>query len=151
VILLAIKPSGWFVLLTSWPVLVVAATVAAAAMLAGGLLAFDLPDRTICLFCLGAALLRVLFACAQWVGNLYLLTSRRVLNLSGVARVSIEQCPLDRIGQTRLTASAGESLLALASLVFQDRHGEALVPAWVCLSQPLEVKQAVDQAIGCAN
>jgi len=146
-ILLAIKPSGWFVLLVSWPVLVPAALLVAAAWVLNRFFPAEVPGQVICLLCLAGACGRLVIACAQWVGHLYLLTNRRVLRVRGMARVHIDECPLRRIHKTLLSAAVGERLLGLGTLMFEDAEGRTLETVWACLSQPGEVRDAVEAAI----
>ena len=146
-ILLAIKPSGWFVLLLSWPVLLGAAVVAAGACVAQQWLLLALPVRLIYLCCTLVAMLRSAYACAQWAERLYVLTSRRVLTVQGTLRVRVSECTLKNIKKTALCASREESLLSVASLVFQDEQDRPVSPPWLCLSRPAEVREVVEQAI----
>jgi len=146
-VILAIKPSGWFVLLVSWPVVVVAALVAAGVYVAVELFRASLPQQTVLLVCLVVAFLRVAVACFQWLGHLYLLTNLRVLRLRGVFRSDVFDCPLKRIRQTVLSATFLERLLGLGSLFFTTAESDAPAAAWNCLSHPEEVRQTVEQAI----
>ena len=147
VVLLATRPSGWFVLLTSWPVLVVAAAVSGATAVANEALGMSLPWRSVYSVCGAVASIRLAFACAEWVGRLYILTTRRVLRVRGVVRAAIDGCPLQTIAETALAASVGEKPLGVASLIFRDDQGRPLEPAWTCLARPEEVRDAVDSAI----
>ena len=151
VILLAIKPSGWFVLLSSWPVVAVAGVVAAGAFLAGSALPAWLPKASLYLLCLALLGLRLLFACAQWVGRLYLLTNRRVMCIQGVIRVHIEDRVLKQIQRTAVAATSAERLVSVGSLLFEDVDGKTLDLAWLCLSRPGEVQEAVEDAIRRAS
>jgi PH (Pleckstrin Homology) domain-containing protein len=146
-ILLAIKPSGWYVVLVSWPVLVVTAAIAAGAILASQVFNAVIPGQMICLLCLAAAAFRVAWACGQWVGKLYMLTSRRVVSIRGVGRVTIEDCPLTRIGSTHITHSTGERLLGIGTLAFRSREEGCPAGAWEHLSQPADVRELVEEAI----
>ena len=147
VILLATRPSGWFVLLTSCPVLVVAALVSGATPVANAVLDLSLPARSVYFVCGAVASIRLAFACGEWVGRLYILTTRRVLRVRGVVRAKITGCPLRKIAETVLAASPGEKPFGVASLLFQDDQGRTLDPVWSCLARPAEVGQAVDDAI----
>ena len=146
-ILLAIKPSGWFVLLVSWPVLVVAASLAGGTFLASVAMGVNLPEEMIYFFCMVMVVGRMVFACAQWVGRLYLLTSRRVMTIHGVVAVRIDHYPLKRIGETILSATAGERLFSLGSLMFQAVDTKQPATAWIHIFQPEEIRRKVDIAI----
>ena len=147
VILLATRPSGWFVLLTSWPVLAMALMVAVATTVVHKAVDISLPWQSIFFVCSGVGSIRVAFACAEWVGRLYILTTRRVLRVRGVIRAAIDGCPLREIATANLTASAAERPLGVASLSFEDDQGRPLEPTWTCLARPAEVLEAVQDAI----
>lgn len=147
VILLAVKPSGWFVVLSSWPVLAAAGLVALATFTAGRAIGAAGAAPAIYLFCLGAALLRLLAACFQWLVRVYVLTDKRIMRLRGVARVDVFQCPLRQVRRTELTASGGERLFGLGSLLFDVEDADPRGSAWENLSRPTEVREAVEEAI----
>jgi len=147
VILLATRPSGWFVPLTSAPVLTMALLVAAATTMVHKTFEISLPWQSIFFVCGAVGSIRVALACVEWVGRLYILTTRRVLRVQGVIRAEIEDCPLSKIAATTLTASAAERPLGVGSLFFQDDQGRPLEPSWTCLARPAEVHQAVQDAI----
>ena len=146
VVLLAIKPSGWFVLLASWPVL------ATAGLIAFGMFLFEEffyaagPQRAVLLVCVAAGCLRAIFACFQWVGRLYVLTNQRVMRICGVMRVDIFTCPLKQIGEVVLTATFLERPLRLGTLHFEPVGG-GLEADWLCIARPEEVKGQIEQAI----
>ncbi len=147
VILLAIKPSRWFVVLVSWPVLVAAVGAVFAAVATERITSIDLPGQTIGSVCLVGVALRLFVACAQWVGRLYILTSRRVLTIRGVLRVSLSDLPLKLIEGTAPMSTTGERVLGVGSLAFEQERGVAPDTTWLHLSRAAEVRQAVDDAI----
>lgn len=146
-IILAVKPSAWMAVLNSWPVLVVAALVACGAAVAGRVIAGNVHTHFIYLACIGVACVRFMIACGNWMGCLYILTSRRVLSVRGLTKVVIDECPLGRISATRLSATTGERMLSLASLLFEGASGGVMETSWPCLAKAAEVQQAVEQAI----
>lgn len=147
VILLAIRPSPWFVLLTCWPVLAAAGVVSGVTVLAAEVMGVALPGRSIYFVCGAVASIRVAFACGEWVGRLYILTSRRVLCVQGVRRARIEGCPLQKIVEMSVVSSPGERPLGVGSLVFMDGAEKPLGLVWACLARPAEVREAVEAAI----
>lgn len=163
-ILLAIKPSPWFVLLVSWPVLLIAGGAAAAVALAAEGFGVALPVRTIGWFCAAAAAGRVVMACFQWAGRLYVLTDLRVIWMRGVARVEVLDHPLRRIELAEVAASPGQRLLGVGTLCFEppaaprsaaaadaDNSLAAVAGpcehAWVDIARPAQVAKAVNDAI----
>ncbi|MHC4982163.1 MAG: PH domain-containing protein [Planctomycetota bacterium] len=147
VMLLAIKPSGWFVVLVSWPVLILAALIAAATQIAGTVFGAGVPWPELCLLCLAAGLLRLVVASFQWLGRVYVLTDKRLMRIRGVLRVDVYQCPLRQVTRTALEATRGERLLGLASLFFEADDLDAREAAWTNLARPEEVRRVVDEAI----
>lgn len=147
VVLLAVKPSGWFVLLISWPVLFLSAAVAVGAYVAGPTAGAAGP--AVIFFCAGAALLRLMIACFQWLAQVYVLTDKRVMRIRGMLKVEVLQCPLRQIERTELTAARGERFFSLATLLFhvEQPDVDASETAWLDLARPEEVKRVVDEAI----
>lgn len=147
VILLAVKPSGWQVLLVSWPAVLLAVVVGAAAHLAWPLLGAAVNMRLVVLVCSAAACSAVTLACFQWQGRLYVLTNRRILRVAGVLREQVFQSPLSRVRGTHLAASPPERVLGLGSLLFALDQGGGEELHWRHLSRPLEVQRAVEDAL----
>ena len=146
-IILAIKPSGWFVLMVSWPVLAVVAVTAVGVGIAGKAMPDALPDDAIYLLCLIVATARLVIACGQWTARLYMLTSRRIMSVYGVIKVRLNECALDQISTSDLTVTPVQKLLRLGSLTFHDADREMIDLAWMHLSQSGEVKELVDETI----
>jgi len=147
VIVLALKPSGWFVLLASLPVLLLALAAAAGAFVAGARLEGRLIERVIFLACAAAGVLRLLAAMMQWHGRLYVLTNRRVIRLAGVLREDLYHCPLRLVRQVFLTATAGERLAGAGSLVFETDGEGPPGTTWACIPRPTEVRRIVEETI----
>lgn len=148
IIILAVKPHGWFVAIVSWPVILVAALVAAGTCLAGSGLNWRLPQQAILFFCLAVACARIVGACFQWLGRMYILTNRRLIWVYGVTHFNVVQCPLNKVRQVDVTASQGERLLGLGSLSFAVADEKFSAGVWANLARPLAVKEAIIDAIG---
>ena len=146
-VLLAIRPSAWFVVLVSGPVLAVAVVLGLGAYLADKGFGPSAPYRSVLYFCAAAFCARLVLAAFQWVGRLYVLTNRRVLWISGVLRVAVSQCPLPKVRATRLSATLGERLVGIGSLVFELRGGQEPPDAWITIARPKEVQEQVESAI----
>lgn len=147
VVVLAMKPSAWYVLLVSWPVLLAAALVAIAACLlhsAGH-------GRMALVLCAAAICLRIFVACCQWIGILYVLTNKRVMRLYGVARVEVVSQSLLEITEVSIVSTALETPLGVGSICFAGRQGVLVEPTWTSVARPVEVKDAVNDAIGRAR
>lgn len=147
-IIMTVRPSGWLILLMSWPLLVGVAAISAVSLAASRYCAYDVDNNMVMLICLAVGALRVTIACCQWQGRMYILTDRRVMRIKGVFNEDCYQCPLKKIRQVHLSSTLSERIVSVASLMF-DRIDEKPVPdaGWVCLANPQEVKQAVEKAI----
>lgn len=143
IVLLAVKPSGWYVLLTSLPVLLTAAVVICLIELIGRAGYY----RSALLVCLAVACLRVLVACFQWMGVLYILTDCRVIRLRGMVRADVTMCPLSKIDDVALAKTFMESRLGIGSLHFETDGNLGRQMHWVNVAGPAEVKQAIVEAI----
>jgi hypothetical protein len=147
VILLTVKPSRWFVLVMSWPVVLLAAAVAAGAYALAGLVNCEINTRLVGLVCMAAACTRVTFACLQWMGRQYILTNRRVIRLRGAFHEDLAQCRLKDLLSIHLSVSPSEHLLGIGSLLFERTDQR---PAhdihWILLADPKETHQAVCEA-----
>jgi len=146
VVLLAVKPSGWFVLLTSWPILALAVLIAAGTYVADRALGAGPAGPGLCLVCLTAALLRVVIGSFQWLGRVYVLTDKRLMRIRGVMRVDVFQCPLRQVARVVLAAGRGERMLGLATLLFEAEGIDTREAAWLNLSRPEEVRRVVEEA-----
>ncbi len=147
IVILAIKPSAWFVLITSGPVLVVAAMVAGGAVMAGDMFNIAGSSEMLLLGCLGCGFFRILTACLQWSGRLYILTNRRVLQLRGAVKVETYSVPLKQIGEVLPSASAFESFFGLGSLYFDSSDADTPQSSWTHLNNPDDVHRAILDAI----
>ena len=147
VVILAVKPSRWFVLLVSWPLLLLAAVVAGAAYLAGEALGTAVNQRLVALLFSAVACARLTAACFQWQGRLYVLTDRRVIRLRGMFREELWQCPLRGLGGIHLSATLLERLFGVGSLLFERNDGRGSVEGeWIHLADPKEVHRLVQEA-----
>ncbi len=151
VVILAIKPSGWFCLLASLPVLLTAVAFTAVAYLAGRLWPRPLQPGAIALFWAAVSLVRLIVAWAQWMARLYVLTNRRVLRVSGAFREVVHHCPLRHIARAETSVSPAERLLGVGSLSFESSHPAARQAHWAHVNHPAEVQQVVNEAISRAR
>jgi uncharacterized membrane protein YdbT with pleckstrin-like domain len=145
IVIFAIKPSAWYVVLASWPVVFVAFLIAALAQT--GDLASSLPQRTVFILCVAAACLRVMIAAAQWISRLYILTNLRVMRVRGIFQAEVSDCPLRRIEATRVDSTFGQRILRVANLEFITAADKPCDVDWLTISRVDEIKQLVDQAI----
>ena len=162
IIVLALKPSVWFVLVTSLPILASLAVVTAAAYVAK-MYYPQTPAPVILFFVVAIGLLRMLAACWQWLGRTYVLTNRRIVCLRGVVKTSVQAEALTEIKRAALAASLAErtcgagSIFCLTAADAPAADGwEADLPArsvvtWAIIANPHDVHEIVQMAIDRAR
>ena len=148
-VLLVLKPSVWFVLLSSlWTIGFVLICMLAA-------LVFDeqIPGRASRWVELAAFLIagRVMWAVLQWMGRLYVLTDMRILRLSGVFNVNIFDCPLRKVARTRVVRSMRERLLRLGSIEITPCDADCAAGTWNTVARPDLVNDQINAAINRAK
>ncbi|MEE8170561.1 MAG: PH domain-containing protein [Phycisphaerae bacterium] len=146
-ILLAIKPSLWFIPLTSAPWLAAAALLALLAT--AGVAApyrWYLSNAAVAL-----AALRLTWATAEWVSRCYVLTNRRIMRIRGFLRVDVFECPLMRIQHTELNLSLGERITRTGSIHIATAGYGSGQTSWRTVPRPLEIHERLRSAIGRAQ
>ncbi|MDP6634370.1 MAG: PH domain-containing protein [Phycisphaerae bacterium] len=150
-VLLTVKPSAWFVPLTSVRMLAILALAAVGGRYLGRVLPLGFAPQTIELTCGLLALGRLAAACCQWAGTLYVLTNRRVLRIRGAIKVTIVGCSLTDIRQTAmLTTGLIERVGGIGTLFFQTDRGNLTGGEWLHISRPAEILETIDKAISQA-
>ena len=149
VVILTVKPSGWFVLLCSLPVLVPLAVVAAGTFFIQCTLGYfsETVGLMVLLGCSAAGGGQLLLASFRWLGRLYVLTNLRVLRLRGVVRVDVYECPLKRIDEVDVQCASFERIFALGSIAFAIDGKVTTEPGWINIARPHEVAEEVRRAI----
>lgn len=145
-IILALKPSGWFVLLVSVPGWIVIAAAAIVADLLRYKAHFVSRDHIVTL-AVAAGLVRLAIAVAQWLARVYLLTDRRVLRVMGVLHVRVFEAPLARVQNTFLSMTLIERLLGLGTILFATAGTGAAEAGWWLIARPREVHAIVVETI----
>jgi len=147
VVILAVKPSAWFVLLVCWQVLLGLVGLGACAYVAGHWVGSAGLTQAVLLACLACGCVRIIVACFQWMGRLYVLTNLRVLRIQGLSAPDVVQCPLKHVRTTSLTASPFEKLLGVGALVVHRKDEQTEALRWVVVAKAAEVRQMVEEAI----
>jgi len=147
VVVLAIKPSLWFILFHSVKrIAVVIMAVAILPYLPGDLLG-GTTVRTLCQ--IGTILVagQLVVSFLQWLSRLYVLTNRRVMRIRGVFNIDVFEAPLTRIQNTFITLAIQERLLALGTIQFATAGTGSVEASWVNINRPLEVHEIVRKAV----
>jgi hypothetical protein len=148
VVLLALKPSFWFIFLSS---LRFSAAVCIAAL---GAIAWDARHDHEWFFIEAAIFLvagRTMWAVLQWMGRLYVLTDLRVIRLSGVLKLDIFDCALRKIARTHITVSAKERLCATGSIEIVPGDESCPPAVWQTVARPAEVHELIVATINRAK
>jgi hypothetical protein len=144
-VLLILKPSRWFIILSSLRF------VAVVLICMLGAVVFDerVPGPASAAASAGLVLItaRVLWATLQWIGRLYILTDMRIVRLDGVFSFNIFDCPLRRVATTRLFRSSRERFIRLGSIdiIADDEFGA--YSTWQMVRRPREVHDEIRAAI----
>ncbi len=146
IVILAIKPSLWFVVFVSarWVTAMVMVMVLAEWLSAG------IPPLRPELVIRGAAALagaRLGLGMLQWVSHLYVLTNRRVLRLRGIFNVDLFECQLTRIQHTYVTLAWYERLVGAGTIWFSTAGAPGTQAAWRHVAHPLEIHEQVRSAV----
>ncbi len=144
-VLLILRPSLWFVPLTSLRFIAAVAVL----MLAGHVYDEKIPFSP--RFYLEAGVFvvagRLTWALLQWMGRLYVLTDMRIVAISGVWNSVVFECALRRVARTRLTYTLRERVLGLGSIEIIPQDEESPVGIWQMVPRPRRVHERVLSAI----
>lgn len=148
-VVLLLKPSLFYIPLTSMMTLGVAAVIA----LAGTLFDAQLPGTASAYFN-GAVLLgavRLMWATLHWMGRYYILTDFRVMALSGVFQTVVQQCQLRRVARVRVLRTLKERMLGLGSVEVIPQEEELAIVMWQTVGVPSVLKERLQQAVARAK
>lgn len=146
VIILALKPSLWFVLFDSLKWIVAGAVVIAGWALAGNTWA-RFSETLAAQLTMLAVGCRLGVALLRWVSRFYVLTNRRVMRVRGVFRPDVLDIQLTRVMNTRVTQALNERMTALGTLHFAADRPMPRDCAWRNIAHPEEVHAEVRRAI----
>jgi hypothetical protein len=148
-VLLILKPSRWYILLSCLRFLAAVMIFVIAARV------FDekLPSRSVVYLELGIFVFagRLMWAVLQWMGQLYILTDMRIVRISGIFSLDIFDCPLRKVARIRLLYTMRERLFRLGSLEIIPSDEELPTAQWQMISHPREVHEQVAATINRAK
>ena len=147
IILFAIKPSAWFVLLVSlrWIAAAIILALLAEAQFMPAAYRWYLYQAAMWL-----TAARLVWATLEWVSRQYVLTNRRVMRLHGVFEVDLFECSLTRIQSTSATFTLPERIFRVGTIRFETAGGAGITgggASWRMVARPLEVHQKLREAI----
>ena len=150
-IILAIKPSLWFIVFHSVPLIIILGLFLIGLRTFFPADVFDSWSRTIHQIVALAILVQLVVSTLQWISRLYVLTDRRILRIRGIINIEIFECPLIKIQNTYLTLAWYERLLSLGSIFFATAGTAGVEASWMNINQPLEVHELIRSAIRDAH
>lgn len=153
VIILMIRPSGWFVLLESLPAILAAGALAAGLIIAARGFDLVIPGKLRYLVpgCMVLMLMRLYLASFQWMRRLYILTNRRVLRQRGVLRTEMFECPLESIESAQLQQGRLQRGVNTGDLFFTIPGHSPEMGMWRHIPRPADVEELVQEAISRAS
>ena len=147
VIILAIKPSLWYVLGVSGRWLAVLLPVSIACWWAWQISWFTGQAQVLLGIALAGVSIRLAFGLLQWQSQVYVLTNLRILRIQGVLRVEMFQCHLLRLKDVTLSSGFAEKLLGLGTIGLVADSSAQPGAHWVNVRHPVEVSQQILEAI----
>jgi hypothetical protein len=152
VVLLVLRPSLWFILLSCARFLVVALLGIFAASFFGSRSMWSHGTmRSLVELGVTAISARLMWATLQWMSRLYILTDLRVLILSGVFSVTIFDCPLRKVARTRLIRSNPERATGIGTIEIIPQDDELPFGQWQMIAQPTAVHEQIQATISRAK
>ena len=138
IVLLLIKPSLWYIALTSGRFISIVALVGvlAARVLPYG---YYVNARSIALATVVLAAARLVWAVMEWTSHIYMLTNYRVVTIRGVLNLHIYQAPLRKIQRTAIDRTFVMRLLGIGSIGFATAATYTFDSVWMMIARPLEV------------
>lgn len=147
IIILAIKPSLWCVLLECGRWLGVLLLIAVAAGLAERMSWLSGQMRLLLAACLVAMAVRLAYGLLRWQSRVYILTNLRVLRIRGLMRVEMFQCYLLRLKDVTLSVSMAERILGLGTIGLVSESSDGPTACWSNVRNPERVRRQILDAI----
>jgi hypothetical protein len=151
VVILMLRPSLWYVVLSSLGSLIVIALMTFAlaymAKFMSSLPGIGWTDKQA--FALGIALtaLRLGWQSLDWMAKVYILTDKRIIVRSGVLRLHVFETQLKNIQHTVVFARLRERLLSLGTIGFSTAGSDTFEAFWLMIRQPFAVHRIVVDAV----
>lgn len=148
IVVLILKPSLWFILLSRLGWLATVAAIAAGLIWLEhryGLGWYELQD--VATLGMGAITAVLLWQTLDWFSRVFVLTDRRVVRQMGVLRPQLFEAPLHRSQHTELLLTIRERLFGLGTIGFATAGTGIPEAYWVMLNSPHEVHHRVVRTI----
>ncbi len=147
IIILLVKPSLWFVILSSLGQVVSFLALTSIALWLANARLLHVSRMDVLLVGLGLTGLRLIWQFLEWVSRVYVLTDRRIIRVKGVLRVSVFETQLKQVQHTSMLFSVRERVFGLGTIAFATAGTGLIEAVWEMVNRPLEVHQQVVSAI----
>lgn len=146
VVILMLRPSVWYILVTSSRYIIIVLVLA----LLGETSAvigrwISIPTMatimSVLIFC------RLLYGVMEWIGHHYILTNCRLITLQGLLQPQISQAILSRVSAISLKQTTMQKILRTGSLTFTMESSQSQTITWQWIRSPQRVEQQIRQAI----
>jgi len=145
IIHLAIKPSLWFVLLSS--LRFIAATLICTIAVAMIDSRFDEHHSYYWEAAAFVAFGRLTWAALNWMSKLYVLTDQRIIRIEGVFSLNVFDCPLRKVARVDIVRSTRERIFRLGSMHISPLDQSQPPAQWQMVARPNEVQARIVDAI----
>lgn len=149
IVLLILKPSAWFIVLS----MLRFAAVVLIFMIAAAMFDEQLPWHTRTYVEAGVFVLagRLMWSVLQWMSRLYVLTDLRILRLSGVFQLNIFDCPLRKVVRTRILRTMRERIFRLGSIEIIPSDESYPIGLWQMIARPVQINDQIVAAVNRAK
>ena len=150
VVLLILRPSLWFIFLSSLR-FVAGALVLIFALHFLSASSSHNTVRSLVELGVSAITARLMWAMLQWMSRLYILTDLRVLSVSGVFNVDIFDCPLRKVARTRVIVSSQERFTNVGSIEIIPQDDSVPFGLWQTIARPAVIHEQMVATINRAK
>ena len=149
IIILLIKPSPWYILLTSLGFLATTILITALmlALQSRGFIPW-INRNDLYLAAFGICGIRLFWQFLEWLSRLYVLTDQRIIRIAGVVRVQVFETPIKNVQHTTTLFSLRERFFHLGTIAFATSGTAGTEAAWHMIAQPLDVHRIVVETLG---
>ncbi|RLS24226.1 MAG: PH domain-containing protein [Planctomycetota bacterium] len=146
-ILLLLRPSPMYIVLSSLGTLVASAVIGLVLAYSAQFSWTQWSETHAAIFSCGLAGARLSWAWLDWINHAYALTDRRVIARRGILSTALYEAPLLRIQNTIVVQSLRERLCGLGTLGFATAGRGTFDAFWESIASPFEVHRKVLEAI----
>jgi hypothetical protein len=149
-VLLMLRPSRWFILLSSLKFLAIVIIAMVLAIVFGDKLhqtRNEQPIEAAVLLMVG----RLMWGVLQWYSRLYVLTDMRILSLSGVFNIDVFECPLRKVARIMRETTFKERVCRVGSIAIIPQDESMLIGHWQMVPRPRQVYERIVSAVSKAK